>query len=201
MKAADSKNKTLINSLYTTALTQSYTYSSYEESIGTKQIHDGLSSLTIVPSSWWVVCFNSIVISGCSVSQIDTNPTSSTWWNSFTYREMCRCSSLFLNGPNTLCTTSWSHHTNMRLLYLLISRGLTMIFLLGYFKPLHRVELVHIGVNLRKWHRLDAVVEPLGLFETALSQSNSQRPDTLLHNSRGYGRQVIVDIAITGMDA
>ena len=48
--------------------------------------------------------------------------------------------------------------------------------------------------------RLDAIVEPIRLFAEAMGYRNSQRPDILPRNPRGFGRQVIMDVAVTGLD-
>ena len=48
--------------------------------------------------------------------------------------------------------------------------------------------------------RLDAIVEPIRLFAEVSGDRNSQRPDILLRNPRGFGRQVIMDVAVTGLD-
>ena len=38
------------------------------------------------------------------------------------------------------------------------------------------------------------------IFADLDGSGNSQRPDILLRNPRGFGRQVIIDVAITGID-
>ena len=43
-------------------------------------------------------------------------------------------------------------------------------------------------------------MEPIELFAEALGNGSSQRPDILFRNSRGFGRQVILDVAVTGID-
>ena len=48
--------------------------------------------------------------------------------------------------------------------------------------------------------RLDAIVEPIRLFDEASGDRNNQRPDILLRNPRGFGRQIILDVAVTGID-
>ena len=48
--------------------------------------------------------------------------------------------------------------------------------------------------------RVDAIVEPIRIFADLSEGGNNQRPDILLRNPRGFGRQVIIDVAITGID-
>ena len=48
--------------------------------------------------------------------------------------------------------------------------------------------------------RLDAIVEPMRLFNDAAEDASNQRPDIFLRNPRGLGRQVIIDVAVTGVD-
>ena len=48
--------------------------------------------------------------------------------------------------------------------------------------------------------RVDAIVEPVRIFADLSGGGNNQRPDILLRNPRGFGRQVIIDVAITGID-
>ena len=43
-------------------------------------------------------------------------------------------------------------------------------------------------------------MEPLHLFAEASGNGNNQRPDVLLRNPRGFGRQIILDVAVTGLD-
>ena len=47
---------------------------------------------------------------------------------------------------------------------------------------------------------MDAIVEPIRIFADLDGGGNSQRPDILLRNPRGFGRQVIIDVAITGIN-
>ena len=47
---------------------------------------------------------------------------------------------------------------------------------------------------------MDAVVEPIRIFADLSGVGNNQRPDILLRNPRGFGRQVIIDVAITEID-
>ena len=47
---------------------------------------------------------------------------------------------------------------------------------------------------------MDAIVEPMRLFaEVAVDRCN-QRLDVLLRNPRGFGRQIIWDVTVTGID-
>ena len=48
--------------------------------------------------------------------------------------------------------------------------------------------------------RIDVVVEPMGLFADLHEEESNQYPDILLGNPRGFGRQVIIDVAVTGVD-
>ena len=48
--------------------------------------------------------------------------------------------------------------------------------------------------------RLDAIVEPMRLFNDVDENACNQRPDIYLRNPRGLGRQVIIDVAVTGVD-
>ena len=47
---------------------------------------------------------------------------------------------------------------------------------------------------------VDAIVEPMRLFAVAAEDASSQRPDVSLRNLRGLGRQVITNVAVTGID-
>ena len=47
---------------------------------------------------------------------------------------------------------------------------------------------------------LDAIVEPMRLFSDADEDASNQRPDIFIRNPRGLGRQVIIDVAVTGVD-
>ena len=48
--------------------------------------------------------------------------------------------------------------------------------------------------------RLDAIVEPTRLFNNPDEDASSQRPDIFIRNPRGLGRQVIIDVAVTGVN-
>ena len=48
--------------------------------------------------------------------------------------------------------------------------------------------------------RLDAIVEPIRLFAEVSGNGNNQRPDVLLRNPRGFGGQIVLDVAATGLD-
>ena len=54
--------------------------------------------------------------------------------------------------------------------------------------------------KLSRTLRLDAIVEPMRLFNDAAQDASNQRPDIFLRNSRGLGRQVIIDVAVTVVD-
>ena len=61
-------------------------------------------------------------------------------------------------------------------------------------------EVVSMLARLFRCLRVDAIVEPIRIFADLDGSGNSQRPDILLRNPRGFGRQVIIDVAITGID-
>ena len=61
-------------------------------------------------------------------------------------------------------------------------------------------EVVSMLARLFRCLRVDAIVEPMRIFADLDGSGNSQRPDILLRNPRGFGRQVIIDVAITGID-
>ena len=61
-------------------------------------------------------------------------------------------------------------------------------------------EVVSMLARLFRCLRVDAIVEPIRIFADLDGGGNSQRPDILLRNPRGFGRQVIIDVAITGID-
>jgi hypothetical protein len=48
--------------------------------------------------------------------------------------------------------------------------------------------------------RVDAIVEPILLFINAAEEACNQGPDILLRNLTRFGRQVIIDVAVTGID-
>ena len=64
---------------------------------------------------------------------------------------------------------------------------------------LHDQVVVLIARLLRSL-RLEAIVEPIRLFEEASPNSENQRPDILIRHPRGFGRPIILDVAITGID-
>ena len=41
---------------------------------------------------------------------------------------------------------------------------------------------------------------PIRLFAEASRNGNNQRPDIFPRNPRGFGRQIILDVAVTGLD-
>lgn len=48
--------------------------------------------------------------------------------------------------------------------------------------------------------RLDAIVEPTRLFDHNSGDVSNQHPDIFIRNPNGLGRQVIIDVALTGID-
>ena len=48
--------------------------------------------------------------------------------------------------------------------------------------------------------RIEAIVESMRIFTEASASGNNQRPDILLRNPRGLGRQIIIDVAVTGIE-
>ena len=48
--------------------------------------------------------------------------------------------------------------------------------------------------------RLDAIFEPMSLFDHNLGDVSSQRPDILIRSPRNSGKQDIIDVALTGVD-
>ena len=44
------------------------------------------------------------------------------------------------------------------------------------------------------------IVEPIRLFADASGDGNNQRPDILLRSPRGFGRYIILVVAVTGLD-
>ena len=48
--------------------------------------------------------------------------------------------------------------------------------------------------------RIDAIVEPTRLFTDPAEDACNQRPDIFLRNPRGLDRQIIIDVAVTGVD-
>ena len=47
---------------------------------------------------------------------------------------------------------------------------------------------------------MDAIVEPLRIFSDATPEASNQRPDILLRNLKGFGRQMTLDVAVTAVD-
>ena len=60
--------------------------------------------------------------------------------------------------------------------------------------------MVAMVAKLFRSLRLDAIVEPLRLFNDADEDASNQRPDIFIRSPRGLGRQVIIDVAVTGVD-
>ena len=48
--------------------------------------------------------------------------------------------------------------------------------------------------------RIDVVVEPMDLFVELHEEDSNQRPDIFLRYPRGFSRQVVIDVAVTGVD-
>ena len=48
--------------------------------------------------------------------------------------------------------------------------------------------------------RLDAIVEPTRLFDHNSGDVSNQHPDIFIRNPNGLGSQVIIDVALTGID-
>ena len=61
-------------------------------------------------------------------------------------------------------------------------------------------QVVVLIARLFRSLRLEAIVEPIRLFEEASPNSENQRPDILIRHPRGFGRPIILDVAITGID-
>ena len=61
-------------------------------------------------------------------------------------------------------------------------------------------EVVLLLAKLFRSSRLAAIVEPIHLFAEASGDGNNERPDILLRNPRGFGRQIILDVAVTELD-
>ena len=61
-------------------------------------------------------------------------------------------------------------------------------------------EVVAVVARLFRSLRLDAIVEPTRLFDHNPGDVSNQRPDIFIRNPRGSGKQVIIDVALTGID-
>ena len=61
-------------------------------------------------------------------------------------------------------------------------------------------EVVVVMAKLFRSPRVDAIVEPMHLFVEAAEDRSNQRPYIFLRNARCLGRQVIIDVAVTGID-
>ena len=68
---------------------------------------------------------------------------------------------------------------------------------LFYFRDM--TKLSALAKLCRSLH-VDAIVESLRIFSDAAPENANQRPDTLLRNPGGFGRQVILDVAVTAID-
>ncbi len=61
-------------------------------------------------------------------------------------------------------------------------------------------EVVSMLARLFRSVRVDAIVEPKRIFTKASASGSNQRPDILLRNPRGLGRQLLIDVAVTGIE-
>ena len=61
-------------------------------------------------------------------------------------------------------------------------------------------EVVAVIAKLFRTLRIDAIVEPMRLFADAAEDVRNRRPDVFLRNPKSLGRQVIIDVAATGVD-
>jgi len=61
-------------------------------------------------------------------------------------------------------------------------------------------QVVVLIARLFRSLRFEAIVEPIRLFAEASPNSENQRPDILIRYPRGFGRSIILDVAITGID-
>ena len=61
-------------------------------------------------------------------------------------------------------------------------------------------QVVVLIAKLFRSLRLEAIVEPIRLFAEVSPNSENQRPDILIRNPRGFGRSIVLDVAITGID-
>ena len=61
-------------------------------------------------------------------------------------------------------------------------------------------EVVAVVARLFRSLRLDAIDEPTRLFDHNPGDVSNQRPDVFIRSPRGSGKQVINDVALTGID-
>ena len=61
-------------------------------------------------------------------------------------------------------------------------------------------QVVVLIARLFRSLRLEATVEPICLFAELSANAENQRPDILIRHQRGFGRSIILDVAITGID-
>ena len=61
-------------------------------------------------------------------------------------------------------------------------------------------EVVAVVAWLFRSLRLDVIVEPTSLFDHSLGDVSNQRPDIHIRNPRKSHQQVIIDVALTGVD-
>ena len=60
--------------------------------------------------------------------------------------------------------------------------------------------MVAVVARLFRSLRLDVVVDPTSLFDQSLGDVGNQRPDIHIRNPRNSRDQVIIDVALTGVD-
>ena len=61
-------------------------------------------------------------------------------------------------------------------------------------------EVVFTLANLFRSIGIEPVVEPVRLFDADPDLDDRRRPDILIRNPRGFDRQVLLDVAVTGTD-
>ena len=61
-------------------------------------------------------------------------------------------------------------------------------------------EVVAVVAWLFRSLRLDVIVEPTSLFDHSLGDVSNRRPDIHIRNPRKSRQQVIIDVALTGVD-
>ena len=61
-------------------------------------------------------------------------------------------------------------------------------------------EVVVVVAWLFRSLRVDAIFEPMRLFADAAEDVRNRRPDVFLRNPKSLGRQVIIDVTVTGIE-
>ena len=61
-------------------------------------------------------------------------------------------------------------------------------------------EVAFMLARLFRSIRVDAIVELMRIFTEVTASGNNQRPHILLRNPRGLGRQIVIDVAVTGIE-